>query len=82
MNSYIVHFLKPQLGDQANFYSCKSFRAALPSALASYPHQENDVFIKRWGRWNSEAFERYTRLDHNAKKEIFSKFAAALRGSR
>ena len=78
MNNFIVSFLEPQLGDQANFYSCKSFRAALPSALASHPHQENDVFIKRWGRWNSEAFERYTRLSHSAKREIFARFAAAL----
>jgi hypothetical protein len=78
MNNLIVHFLKPFIGAQAHFYSCKSFRAALPSALASHPRLENDVYIKRWGRWNSQAFERYTRLDHNAKKVLFKKFSEAL----
>jgi hypothetical protein len=78
MNKYIVQFLKPHIGEQANFYSCKSFRAALPSALAAFPHIHNDKTIRRWGRWDSKAFERYTRLDHKAKKAIFSKFVKAL----
>jgi len=69
MNELIIHFLKPHLNDEAYSYSCKSFRAGLPSALAAYPNLENDVHIKRWGRWNSNAYERYTRLSHKAKKE-------------
>ncbi len=72
MNVFIVKFLEPFIGDDAKFYSCKSFRAALPSALATFPHIGNDVSIKRWGRWNSDAFERYTRLSHAAKKELSS----------
>lgn len=78
MNVYIVHFLKPHLGNEASSYSCRSFRAALPSALAAHPILENDVSIKRWGRWNSNAFERYTRLSHKAKRELFCKFTSAL----
>jgi hypothetical protein len=50
----------------------------LPSALASKPNIENDGSIKKWDRWKSEAFERYTRLDHIAKKAIFEKFVNAL----
>jgi hypothetical protein len=81
MNMFIVKFLEPFIGDDAKFYSCKSFRAALPSALATFPHIGNDVSIKRWGRWNSDAFERYTRLSHAAKKELFERFANALRSN-
>jgi hypothetical protein len=38
----------------------------------------NDTTIKRWGRWNSKAFERYIRLSHRAKKKLFAKFTKAL----
>jgi hypothetical protein len=78
MNDLIIHFLKPHLNEKAYEYSCKSFRAGLPSALAAYPNLENDVQIKRWGRWNSNAYERYTRLSHKAKREIFKKFVSVL----
>lgn len=78
MNEYIVRLLKSHLGNDAECYSCKSFRAALPSALAAFPSLNNDVSIKRWGRWKSSAFEKYTRLNHMAKKEIFAKFTDAL----
>jgi len=77
-NKYLVFFLKPYIGNEAFFYSCKSFRGALPSALAAFPLLGNDIPILRWGRWNSKAFERYTRLNHIAKKEIFGLFVKAL----
>jgi hypothetical protein len=77
-NKLLSHFLEPYLGAETAFYSCKSFRAALPSALSSYPLLEDENFIKRWGRWSSNAYERYTRLNHKAKKEIFVHFAEAL----
>jgi len=78
MNKIIVKLLSKHIGEQANLYSCKSFRSALPSALAALPVSGNEKFIKRWGRWNSEAFEKYVRLNHLAKKKIFVKFAEAL----
>ncbi len=68
LNRILEKLLEPHFGEDAKLYSCKSFRAALPSALAAFPNLGNKVAIKRWGRWNSEAFERYTRLNHNAKK--------------
>jgi hypothetical protein len=46
--------------------------------LASKLNIEKDCSIKKWGRWKSDAFERYTRLDHIAKKAIFEKFVSAL----
>jgi hypothetical protein len=78
LNHLIQTHLRPHIGSDAQFYSCRSFRAALPSALASHPHMSNDITIKRWGRWNSKAFERYTRLSHTAKKNLFAKFTRVL----
>jgi len=77
-NKLLVSFLKPHIGAEAHFYSCKSFRGALPSALAAFPLLGDDVPILRWGRWNSKAFEKYTRLNHIAKEKIFSLFIKAL----
>jgi hypothetical protein len=81
LNKLIVEQLTPHLGIEAKNYSSKSFRSALPSALASHPKMQNDSTIKRWGRWNSNAFERYTRLSHKAKEKLFAKFALALENS-
>ena len=78
LNNLILKHLFPHIGNEANFYSSRSFRAALPSALASHPRMSNDTTIKRWGRWNSKAFERYTRLSHRAKEKLFAKFTMAL----
>jgi hypothetical protein len=82
LNGILENLLEPHLGKDAKLYSCKSFRAALPSALAAFPNLGNKLAIKRWGRWNSEAFERYTRLNHNAKKEIFAHFSEAISKNR
>jgi hypothetical protein len=81
LNNLILKHLFPHIGNEANFYSSRSFRAALPSALASHPRMSNDTTIKRWGRWNSKAFERYTRLSHRAKEKLFAKFTRALKNS-
>ncbi len=50
MNEIILYTLSKNIGPEAVAYSCKSFRAALSSALASHPKLENDVNVKRWGR--------------------------------
>ena len=78
MNKYLKFFLQCSIGADAVNYSCKSFRAALPSALAACPSIADNVPILRWGRWSSKAFERYTRLNHIAKQEIFGVFERAL----
>jgi hypothetical protein len=78
LNATLRFFLGKRLGKQANGYSCQSFRGALPSALASNPAMGNDPTIKKWGRWHSAAFEKYTRLSHIAKKALFERFTKAL----
>ncbi len=74
----ILHTLKKHIGDEAKAYSCRSFRAALPSALAAKLMVGNKDNIKRWGRWNSDAYERYTRLSHRMKRRLFYQFVAAI----
>ncbi len=78
LNGYIQFFLAKHIGEDAKLYFCHSFRGGLPSALAAIPDMDNDPSIMKWGRWNSEAFERYVRLSHVAKSELFKKFVTAL----
>jgi len=78
LNTIIFHTLKKHIGIEAKAYSCRSFRAALPSALAAKPVIGNEQNIKRWGRWNSDAYERYTRLSHRMKRRLFQQFVLAL----
>jgi hypothetical protein len=78
LNAILKFFLSKRIGAKAGSYTCQSFRGGLPSALASKPKLENDGTIKKWGRWNSDAFERYTRLNHIAKRVIFERFVSAL----
>jgi hypothetical protein len=79
LNSYLYDFFHPLIGEEANLISGHSFRAALPSALANSPDIANDSDIRSWGRWNSSAFKRYTRLKPRQKRVIFSKILASLK---
>jgi hypothetical protein len=73
-----LHTLKKHIGEEARAYSCRSFRAALPSALAAKPMVGYKENIKRWGRWNGDVYERYTRLSHRMKRQISYQFVAAI----
>jgi hypothetical protein len=77
-NTILKNCLTPSIGSKANNFSGHSFRAALPSALASCQNLTSDAAIKKWGRWRSDAFEKYTRLNRQAKKEVFDLFKEAL----
>ena len=78
LNSLIQSMLSEKIGSEAEHYFCHSFRGALPSALAAIPNMDNDPAIMKWGRWDSVAFEKYVRLNHNAKRKLFAKFVMAL----
>ena len=77
-NEILRYFLSKKIGKAASFSSCQSFRGALPSALAANAELSHEPTIKKWGRWESNAFERYTRLNHIAKRALFEKFEKAL----
>jgi hypothetical protein len=74
--STMVSLLERHIGNSAKNFSGHSFRAAIPSALASSPSLASDSDIMLWGRWSSESYKAYVRLKHNARKEIFNKIVS------
>jgi hypothetical protein len=78
LNSTLHTLLFPLLGDIAYEYSAHSFRAGLPSALASCPDLVADEQVKLCGRWSSDSFKSYTRLKTSQKKFLFDKIVLAL----
>jgi hypothetical protein len=78
LNSTLHDLLHPILGHTAYEYSGHSFRAGLPSALASCPDLVADEQIKSCGRWTSDSFKIYTRLKTSQKKFLFEKILVAL----
>ena len=73
---------KTLLSDVCDFtqdtISCHSLRAGIPSALTRFPDLLSSDDVKGWGRWSSEAYQRYTRLKVDQKREIFMKIVTAL----
>jgi len=61
-----------------NSIACHSFRAGIPSVLNKFPDLASSDDIKGWGRWNSDCFQRYTRLRTDQKRKIFAKIEWAL----
>lgn len=55
-----------------------SFRAGIPSELSRHPELTSSDDIKGWGRWSSDAYDRYTRLKLDQKKAIFQKISRIL----
>jgi len=59
--------------------SCHSFQAGIPSILSLFPELVTSEMIKGWGRWHSECYLRYTRLQLPQRLGIFEKISQALR---
>jgi hypothetical protein len=78
LNSLLLKLLHPVIGEEARAVTAHSFRAALPSALANSPEIASEADIRLWGRWNSSAYKKYTRLKPRQKRVIFSKILASL----
>ena len=77
-NATLQTLLTPVIGPSASGFSGHSFRAAIPSALANCPDIACDEDIRKWGRWDSTSFRKYTRLTPQQKKRIFVKVVSAL----
>jgi hypothetical protein len=78
LNAALKTLLEPLFDFTEGSISCHSFRAALPSALAARPQQVSAEDIKNWGRWSSDAYQTYTRLKHQQKRELYSKIINTL----
>ena len=78
LNTIIRNLLHNTLGQAALQYSSHSLRAAIPSALARFPELARDEDVMGWGRWDSTAFRRYTRLQEDRKRTIYGKISKAV----
>lgn len=81
-NECLKKLLYPFIGSSANYLSAHSFRAALPSALATDPSVIMASDIKLWGRWHSASYMLYTRLKVDQKRSLFKKICSTLNKSQ
>lgn len=58
--------------------TCHSFRAAIPTLLASHPSNSSVSDILEWGRWTSDCYMKYTRHDKIRKKFVYDKIVSFL----
>ena len=77
-NKTLRTLLHKHFGSIADEYSSHSFRAAISSALAKLPHLASEDEIKCWGRWESSAFKKYTRLRIDQRVALHKKVTTAL----
>jgi hypothetical protein len=78
INEVLKDLLSDIMDSESSKISCHSFRAAIPTSLANYPDKTYISDIKEWGRWNSDSYKLYTRLDRNKKKCLFRKISTVL----
>lgn len=82
---YVNQALKKLLESSFDFsidsISAHSFRAGIPSELQRSPELLSNQDVQGWGRWNSEAFQRYEKLGLYEKKNIFNKISEVLQSN-
>lgn len=69
----LLHCLLSDFTDANHKITCHSFRAAIPSAMASHPETCTVREVKEWGRWHSDSFEKYTKQERDKKRKLFYK---------
>ena len=62
MNRLLHTLLTPYFPPHLGTFTCHSFRAGIPSIMASCPEKFSEEETKLAGRWASNAYKRYTRL--------------------
>jgi hypothetical protein len=77
-NVCLRDLLRPLIGLESDSLSAHSFRAALPSALATDPTSVLSTDLKLWGRWHSSSYSLYTRLKFDQRKSLFNKICLVL----
>ena len=55
-----------------------SFRAAIPSALSSFPAENSIEDVKEWGSWESSCYTKYTKHEREKKRALFTKIVSCL----
>jgi hypothetical protein len=79
LNKILRQLLEGVVDWSRDVISCHSFRAGVPSALSRFPDLMSSDDVKGWGRWSSDAYQRYTRLKVDQKRSIFEKIVSALK---
>lgn len=59
-----------------------SFRAGIPSLLATAHDSDTVTAIQTWGRWTSDAYKTYLRLRTEQRRHVFHKIASLFPNSR
>jgi hypothetical protein len=80
-NTLLAQLLSDICSPGTNSISCHSFRPGIPSTLSLFPDLATSDHIKGWGRWKSDCYTLYTRLQLGQREQIFAKIAAALQSS-
>jgi hypothetical protein len=78
-NKTLQSLLHTHLGTAAKEYSGHSLRAGIPSILAEDSSISVHTELKAWGRWNSAAYQKYTRLKIQQKRSLYGKIIVALK---
>ena len=81
LNELLAALLADICSPGINTITCHSFRAGLPSILTLFPDLVSEDDIKGWGRWRSDAYQRYCRLQLGQKRAIFAKITTAVANS-
>jgi hypothetical protein len=71
LNKTLSSLLSNLCAPGVNTISCHSFRAGIPSILSLFPDLVSSDMIKGWGRWHSECYIRYTRLQLRKGRTFF-----------
>jgi hypothetical protein len=79
LNELLKQLLSDVIDPERDSITCHSFRAAVPSALMRHPSLATSDDVKGWGRWSSEAYQRYTRLKTDQKRGIFEKIMSVMK---
>jgi hypothetical protein len=79
LNNILKQLFSDVIDPERDSISCHSFRAAVPSALSRHPSLASSDDVKGWGRWSSDAYQRYTRLKTDQKRSIFEKIMAVMK---
>jgi hypothetical protein len=81
-NSILASLLHDICTPGVNTISCHSFRPGIPSTLSLFPDLATSDHIKGWGRWKSDCYTLYTRLQLGQREQIFAKIATALQSTQ
>ena len=81
VNQALKKLLESSFDFSHDYISGHSFRAGIPSELQRSPELLSNQDVQGWGRWNSEAFQRYEKLGLYEKKNIFNRISEVLQSN-